>query len=102
MGYEDSSAEGINFYAQYDLTDTITVKYTFNDRDTNQMNVKDADYMNRYAVAGGDHTIASDGGARLRDRFYELPYQYEETSHELLVTADVNARLTVIACYFQY
>ena len=102
LGYEDSSSEGINFYAQYDLTDTITVKYTFNDRDTNQMNVKDADYMNRYAVAGGDHTIASDGGARLRDRFYELPYQYEETSHELLVTADVNERLTVIAGYFQY
>ena len=101
-GYQDSSAENINFYAQYELSDSMSLRYTYNDSDTEQLNVKDGDYMNRYADPDGDQAIATDGGVPLRDRFYSLPYDYEESSHEIMLTADVNDDLSIIAGLFYY
>jgi len=103
-GYQDSSAETINFYAQYELTDAMSLRYTYNKSDTEQLNVKDGDYMNRYADPDGDQSLASDGDgtALLRDRFYALPYSYDEESHEIMLTADITDDLSIITGLFYY
>ena len=99
-GFEDSEANMINFYMQYDFTDRVSLKYTYSDNDVEQFVYRDADYTTR--EAGTTNYLSSDGGVPYLDRAYELPYSYEEESHELLLTWNVSDRLNVIAGAFMY
>lgn len=100
-GYEDSSGDMINFYAQYNFTDRMSLKYTYSDNDVRQFVFRDGDYTTRVGSTA-DHSLSSDGGVEFQDRAYETLYDYEETSHELLFSWDVNDKLNLIAGLFTY
>jgi iron complex outermembrane receptor protein len=99
-GFEDSEADMINFYMQYDFTDNVSLRYTYSDNDVDQYVFKDADYTTR--EAGATNVLSSDGGVPYLDRAYDLPYTYDEESHELLLTWNVSDRLSLIAGAFMY
>ncbi len=99
--YSDSRAKGWEAYVSIDITEDLNMRYTFSDRDTNQLNVKEYDYTNRVGTAE-DYTVATDGGVPLLDRFGELPYDYEEESHEILFTYTPSDQMTVQGGVFQY
>ena len=99
--YEDSSAERINAYISYDVSDQLNVRYIYSDADSSQYIVKEYDYTNRVRSAD-DLLLASDGNVPYRNRFGELPYDYEETSHELLFTINPNEQMSIVAGAFMY
>jgi outer membrane receptor protein involved in Fe transport len=99
-GFEDSQADMINLYMQYDFTDSVSLRYTYSDNDVSQYVFKDADYTTR--VAGTTNYLSADGGVEYLDRAYELPYNYTEESHELVLTAQIGDKLTLIAGAFSY
>ena len=99
-GFEDSEADMINFYMQFDFNDNVSLKYSYADSDVVQNVFKDADYTSR--EAGTTNFLAADGNVPYLDRAYELPYSYDEESHELLLTWNVSEKMTVIAGAFLY
>lgn len=106
-GWQDSESDLITLYAEYQVTENLTVRYTFSDSDVSMLNVKDADYTNRVAVGNDpntmDHTIASDGLVTpFEDTYYELPYLYDETSHELQISSNFDGPFNFIAGLFVY
>ena len=100
-GYEDSQADMINFYAQYDFTDRVSLRYIYSNNDVSQNVFRDGDYTTRVGSAA-DHSLASDGNVEFLDRTYNTSYDYEEESHELLLTWNVNDKLDLIAGLFTY
>ncbi len=101
-GYEDSEADMINFYAKYDLTENLSVKYTYADNSVAQYVFRDGDYTTRIGGPGDAYDKATDGGVDYIDRAYLMPYDYDETSHELLVTWDINDKADLILGAFTY
>lgn len=101
-GYQDSEADLVTFYAQYDLSDTLSLRYSFSDNKADMINVKDADYSNRVSSAS-DHTLASDGlVGPFEDTHYILPYLYDESSHEIQITSNFDGDFNFIAGVFAY
>ena len=106
-GRQDSESDQVTLYAQYDVTDTLSVRYSFHKGDVDMINIKDADYANRVSVGEDpntlDHTMAADGRASpFEDTHYILPYLYDETSHEVHVTSDFDGPFNFIAGLFTY
>jgi len=99
-GFNDSEADMLNFYMQYDFTDNVSLRYTYADSDVAQYTFRDGDYTTR--EAGADRSLASDGGVPYLDRTYEVTYDYVEDSHELLLTWDVSDKLDLIVGAFTY
>lgn len=101
-GSQDSQSDLITVYAQYDLSDSLNLRYSMSDSDVSMVNVKDADYTNRVSVRD-DHTVASDGMVSpFNDTHYVLPYIYDERSHELLLSSDFDGAFNFIAGVFTY
>ena len=100
-GFEDSEADMINFYMQYDITDNLSLRYTYSNNEVHQYVFRDGDYTTRVGTAA-DHTLATDGGVPFLDRSYDLPYDYDEESHELLLTWNVNEKMDLIVGVFTY
>lgn len=101
-GYEDSAADMINFYAKYDLTENMSVKYTYADNSVGQYVFRDGDYTTRIGGPGDAYDKATDGGVDYIDRAYLMPYDYDETSHELLLTWDISDKANLILGAFTY
>ena len=99
-GFEDSEADMINFYADYDISDNISLRYTYSNNEVHQYVFRDGDYTTR--VAGATHDVSSDGGVPFIDRAYDLPYDYDEESHEFLLSWDVSEKLDLIVGAFSY
>ncbi|MGI9233675.1 MAG: TonB-dependent receptor [Woeseiaceae bacterium] len=99
--FEDSEADMINFYAQYDFTDNVSLRYTYADNEVHQYVFRDGDYTNRVGTAA-DHTASTDGGVPFIDRAYDLPYDYDEESHELLLTWNISDKMDLIVGAFTY
>ena len=101
-GWQDSEADRVNLYADYQLTERLSLRYSYNDSDVTMLNVKDADYANRVATPS-DHTLASDGMVGpFEDTHYILPYLYDETSHEVQITSSFDGPFNFIAGLFMY
>ena len=101
-GYQDSRADLITFYADYDLSESFTVRYSFSDNQADMINVKDADYSNRVSSTV-DHTLASDGlVGPFEDTHYRLPYIYDERSHEIQITSNFDGNFNFMAGVFAY
>ena len=100
-GYEDSSADMLNYYAEYDFSDNFTVRYNYSNNDVFQYVFRDGDYTTRVGRSD-DHQLSTDGGVPYIDRAYDLPYDYEEESHEILTTWQVNDQTDVIMGAFTY
>jgi outer membrane receptor protein involved in Fe transport len=99
-GFEDSEADMLNFYAEYDINENMTLRYTYADNEVHQYVFRDGDYTTR--VGGATHDLSSDGGVPFIDRAYDLPYDYEEESHELLLTWRINDKTDLIIGAFAY
>ncbi len=99
-GYEDSEADMLNLYVQYEFADNMSLRYTYADNDVQTFVYRDADYTPR--VSGTTHMLASDGNVEFLDRAYSLDYQYEEESHELLFKWSPSDQLNIIAGAFMY
>ena len=100
-GFEDSEADMINFYAEYAFTDDLKLRYTYSDNDVYQYVFRDGDYTTRVGQAD-NHQLSTDGGVPFIDRAYDLPYEYEEESHELLLTWNINDKMDLIVGAFSY
>ena len=100
-GFEDSEAEMVNFYAEYAFNEDTTLRYTYSKNDVYQYVFRDGDYTTRVGTAD-DHSLSTDGGVPFIDRAYDLPYDYEEESHELLLTWQVNDKMNLIIGAFDY
>ena len=98
---EDSLAKRWDAYISFDVSDNLNVKYTYSDGDTSQMYVKEYDYSNQQPSAT-DNLVSLDGGVAYMNRFGELPYDYDEISHEVLMTYQPNEKLTIQGGAFQY
>jgi outer membrane receptor protein involved in Fe transport len=99
-GFNDSEGDMVNFYMQYDFTDNVSLRYTYADSEVAQYTFRDGDYTTR--EPGADRSLSSDGGVPYLDRTYEVTYDYDEDSHELLLTWDVNDQLDLIFGAFTY
>ena len=100
-GFEDSSGDLINFYAEYELDNDITMRYTYANNEVHQYVFRDGDYTTRVGRAD-DHSKSTDGGTAFLDRAYDLPYDYEEESHELLLTWAFSDKTDIIVGGFTY
>ncbi len=100
-GFEDSEADMINFYAEYAFTDDVKLRYTYSDNEVHQYVFRDGDYTTRVGQAN-NHQLSTDGGVPFIDRAYDLPYDYEEESHELLLTWNINDKMDLILGAFSY
>ncbi len=101
-GSQDSRSDLLTVYAQYDLTDNLSLRYSMSDSDVDMINVKDADYSNRVSTPD-DHTVASDGLVTpFNDTHYILPYLYDERSQELLLSSDFDGAFNFIGGVFAY
>ena len=98
---EDSRAKRYDAYISYEISDNLNVKYTYSDGDTSQLYVKEYDYSNQQPSPEND-LVSLDGGVAYMNRFGELPYDYDETSHELLITYSPSDKLTIQGGAFQY
>lgn len=101
-GYEDSEADLINFYAEYDFTDDISLRYTYANNSVAQYIFRDGDYTTRVGGPGDAYDKATDGGVEYIDRAYLMPYDYDETSHELLLSWSLNDKANLILGAFTY
>lgn len=101
-GWQDSKNDMIIAYAQYDITEELTLRYSFSDSDVQQINAKDADYTNRIS-SPDDLTLASDGlVSPFEETHYVLPYIYDEQSHELQISSSFDGPFNFIAGIFAY
>lgn len=100
-GFEDSEADMINFYAEFDFTENVSLRYTYANNDVSQYVFRDGDYTTRVGTAA-DHSLSTDGGVGFIDRAYDLPYDYDEESHELLLTWKLSDKANLIVGAFTY
>ena len=106
-GRQESESDQITLYAQYEITEGLSVRYSYHDSDVSMINIKDSDYANRVSVGENpstlEHTMASDGRVSpFEDTHYILPYLYDETSHELQVLSNFEGPFNFIAGLFTY
>ena len=101
-GYEDSEGELLNFYAEYDFTEDVSLRYTYSDNSVNQLVFRDGDYTTRVGGSGADYDKATDGDVAYLDRAYYMPYDYDEESHELLLSWRVSDNTDIIIGAFSY
>ncbi len=118
FNYPGSNVSVSDFFtlrADWQVSRTLGISYNASDGDTAQHVIRDADYTNRVPVGtppgghglGGDpntldHTIASDGGAPFSNSFYDLPFEYPESSHELLFRSSYGGDFNFIGGLFMY
>ena len=101
-GSQESEGDLTTFYAEYDLTDQLTLRYNYSKNDATMINIKDADYANRISTPE-DHQVASDGlVSPFEDTHYILPYLYDEKSQEIQISSNFGGDFEFIAGYFTY
>jgi iron complex outermembrane receptor protein len=104
---ESSSESDLGtLYAQYQISDGLSLRYNFSYSDVAMSSTKDTDYTNRVSIPE-DHTIASDGlleggNETWLNAAYELPFTYDEISHELLFTSSYPGKFNFIGGLFYY
>ena len=114
-GSNVSESDFLTLRANWQVSSTLGISYNASDGDTSQRVIRDADYTNRVPVGtppgdpglGGDpnsmdHTIASDGGVDFSNSFYDLPFEYPESSHELLFRSSYGGDFNFIGGLFVY
>lgn len=98
-GNRTSESQSVEF--SFDISDSLTLRYTYGDNETNSFAQKDSDHTNRVRSAD-DPTVASDAPARLVDNEFQVLYEYEETSHELQLVSNFDGNFNFIAGLYTY
>ncbi len=104
--YDRSESDFGTLRADWQVSDALGISYNGSRGDTVQRVIRDADYTNRIPVGTNpgtlDHTLASDGRVPFVNTFYDLPFTYDETSHELLFRSSYGGSFNFIGGLFAY
>ena len=100
-GRLDNETDRIVLRADFDITDALTLRYTFGDTRTRQLETRDFDLTARVASAT-DPLIASDAPVPLVDMEFDFPFENDESSHELLLTSNFDGPFNFVAGLFTY
>ncbi len=125
-GTNVSETDFLTVRADWQVTSTLGISYNASDGDTAQHVIRDADYTDRVPVGtppgdpglGGDpnsmdHTVTPctpslwpglcpDGTVDFSNSFYDLPFEYPESSHELLFRSSYGGDFNFIGGVFTY
>ena len=100
-GRLDNESDRFVLRADFDLTDTLTLRYTYGDTKTRMLDTRDLDLVDRVPSAD-DPFIAADAPVKLLDLEFEFPFENDETSHELLLTSNYDGPFNFVAGLFTY
>jgi iron complex outermembrane receptor protein len=102
-GYQESEAEYVTLYAEYAITDNVSMRYNFGYSDVAALNVTDTDLMDREGTPD-NLSFASDGGAYIggMNDHYTNPFDYDELSHELNFSSSYAGPFNFITGLFYY
>jgi len=105
--YMESEADYATLYANYQITDNVSMRYNFGYSDVAALNIRDSDDTDRVGIGEDpntlDHTIASDGlVSPFANSYYENPFVYDEMSHELNFSSSYAGPFNFIAGLFYY
>ena len=106
-GTEDSEGDQVFFFAEYELTDTLSLRYSYGWSDVNQSTGYDGDETGRQSRSetGPGRLFAADvtgADVRLEDTIHGVNYIYDEWSHEVLLTSNFDGPFNFIVGAFTY
>jgi iron complex outermembrane receptor protein len=105
--YQESEADYATLYANYQISEPLSIRYSFGYSDVVSLSIRDSDLTDRVPIGEDpntlDHTIASDGMVTPFDNtYYENPFVYDEMSHELNFSSSYAGRFNFITGLFYY
>jgi iron complex outermembrane receptor protein len=102
-GYQESEADYATLYANYQITDNVSMRYSFGYSDVMSFSVRDTDLTDRVGLPDNP-SVASDGGAWIAgsNDYYENSFNYEELSHELNFSSSFSGPFNFITGLFYY
>ena len=100
-GRLDNETDRIVLQADFDITDALTLRYTFGDARTRQLTTRDFDLSPRVASATDPFT-ASDAPVPLVDMEFDFPFHNDESSHELQLISNFDGPFNFVAGVFTY
>jgi iron complex outermembrane receptor protein len=100
--YMESEADYATLYANYQITDNVSMRYSFGYSDVLSYSIRDADHVDRVGHPD-DPTAAADGMVRpFVNDYYDLPFDYDELSHELNFSSSFSGPFNFITGLFYY
>ena len=100
-GRLDNETDRIALQADFDITDALTLRYTFGEARTRTSTTRDFDLTDRVASAT-DPLIASDAPVPLVDMESDFPFDNDESSHELQLISNFDGPFNFVAGVFTY
>ena len=100
-GRLDNQTDRIALQADFDITDALTLRYTFGDARTRQLMTRDFDLTPRVASATDPFT-AADAPVPLVDMEFDFPFENDESSHELQLISNFDGPFNFVAGVFAY
>jgi iron complex outermembrane receptor protein len=100
-GRLDNETDRFILRADFDITDTLTLSYTYGQTSTRQLETRDFDLTGRVASAT-DPLIAADAPVPLIDTEFDIPFENDESSHEVLLASNFDGPLNFVAGLFTY
>ncbi len=100
-GIQDTSRESITLNADFNPTETLTLRYTYGWSDVQLWGSNDLDRTNRIPSAS-DPTLSADAGTPFRDQSLTWPYFEENESHEIQLFSHFDGPFNFIVGAFVY
>ena len=99
---QDSLRESITLSADFNITETLTLRYTFGDSESDSKSGRDTDRYDRVGGWMGDRLLSSDMGLPFNDLRQWVPYLSDESSHELILMSDFDGPFNFITGAYYY
>ena len=100
-GLSGSEGDQRTVSADYDLTDSFSLRYNYGSTDNFQQVTRDNDFTNRVGSAA-DPLLSADAGVPFDDVVLGVTYDYTEESHELQLISDLDGKVNFIGGVFRY
>lgn len=100
-GILDNETDRIAMHADFDITDQLTLRYTFGDTRTRQLSTRDFDLAPRVPSATDPYT-AADAPAPLVDMEFDFPFENDERSHEVQLISNFDGPFNFVTGVFTY
>ena len=100
-GFSNSEGDQAFFYADFDLTESYTLRYNYGWSDVFQRVSRDVDGTTRVGSAT-DPLLSADGGVPFEDFVKPVMYEYDEQSHELQLVSNLDGPFNFITGIFVY
>ena len=100
-GFSNSEGDQAFFYADFDLTESYTLRYNYGWSDVFQRVSRDNDATTRVGSAT-DPLLSADGGVPFDDFVKAVMYEYDEQSHELQLVSNLDGPFNFITGIFFY